>query len=431
MSTPDQLGLYIAYGALTTMALVPIYAGSFASLKTMKRPDNAPKPKPSLSPLDDSDEEEQTTETLTTNDALLFPLIASCALFSLYLMYRYVDERYLNYAIAVYFSIVGCLALTKTSLLAFKNIVPLSCLKGVEKYKVSLSKSGKRVSHVSFTMIHIALAVVSVGFTAYYTVTKHWIASNVFGLSFSINALQLLSLGSFATGMSLLAGLFFYDIFWVFGTEVMVSVARNFDAPIKVLWPRDAIAYFSGDAAATGFSMLGLGDIVIPGAYVALCLHFDRHMSWKRNPVGNFRSTDFPKPYFTACYVAYFIGLATTMAVMHVFHAAQPALLYLSPACILSSLLTAAVRGELKELFSFSTEEKEEERDKKQVVETIEIETEHTVETHELKTTEYFEEHIELSGDEDLVGLEEDAEDEDEKPKSSEKKNKKKGGKKK
>lgn len=35
-----------------------------------------------------------------------------------------------------------------------------------------------------------------------------------------------------------LKGLFFYDIFWVFFTPVMVSVAKNFDAPIKLLFPR-------------------------------------------------------------------------------------------------------------------------------------------------------------------------------------------------
>jgi minor histocompatibility antigen H13 len=29
--------------------------------------------------------------------------------------------------------------------------------------------------------------------------------------------------------------LFFYDIFWVFGTEVMVTVAKNLDGPIKLL----------------------------------------------------------------------------------------------------------------------------------------------------------------------------------------------------
>ena len=34
------------------------------------------------------------------------------------------------------------------------------------------------------------------------------------------------------------AGLFFYDVFWVFFTPVMVSVAKNFEAPIKLLFPR-------------------------------------------------------------------------------------------------------------------------------------------------------------------------------------------------
>jgi hypothetical protein len=33
------------------------------------------------------------------------------------------------------------------------------------------------------------------------------------------------------------SGLFFYDIFWVFFTPVMVSVAKSFDAPIKVSIP--------------------------------------------------------------------------------------------------------------------------------------------------------------------------------------------------
>lgn len=44
----------------------------------------------------------------------------------------------------------------------------------------------------------------------------------------------MLSLDSFKTGGILLVGFFFYDIFWVFFTPVMVSVAKSFDAPIKV-----------------------------------------------------------------------------------------------------------------------------------------------------------------------------------------------------
>lgn len=52
---------------------------------------------------------------------------------------------------------------------------------------------------------------------------------------------------------------------------------------------------------------------------------------------------------------------------MHTFKAAQPALLYLSPACILSVLAVAAVRREMSELWSFADgdeEEKEKSSDK-------------------------------------------------------------------
>jgi hypothetical protein len=40
---------------------------------------------------------------------------------------------------------------------------------------------------------------------------------------------------------------------------LQVTVAKSFDAPIKLLFPRDVFA------AEFKFSMLGLGDIVIPG----------------------------------------------------------------------------------------------------------------------------------------------------------------------
>jgi hypothetical protein len=49
-----------------------------------------------------------------------------------------------------------------------------------------------------------------------------------------MQGIEMLSLGSFKIGAILLAGLFVYDIFWVFFTPVMVSVAKSFDAPIKV-----------------------------------------------------------------------------------------------------------------------------------------------------------------------------------------------------
>ena len=45
--------------------------------------------------------------------------------------------------------------------------------------------------------------------------------TDILALSFSHNALSLLKLDSFKTGCVLLSGLFLYDIWWVFGTEVV------------------------------------------------------------------------------------------------------------------------------------------------------------------------------------------------------------------
>ncbi len=47
--------------------------------------------------------------------------------------------------------------------------------------------------------------------------------------------------------------------------------AKSFDAPIKLLFPR---ALEEGSKTMP-FSMLGLGDIVIPGIFVALVLRYD------------------------------------------------------------------------------------------------------------------------------------------------------------
>ena len=67
----------------------------------------------------------------------------------------------------------------------------------------------------------------------------------------------------------LLTLLFFYDIFFVFGTDVMLTVAKGINAPIKLMFPKDY------SLEKPQYSILGLGDIVIPGIFVSLCLRFD------------------------------------------------------------------------------------------------------------------------------------------------------------
>lgn len=91
--------------------------------------------------------------------------------------------------------------------------------------------------------------------------------------------------------------------------------------------------------------MLGLGDIVIPGLFVALCLKFDvdRNISRKVKTLKQFALT-----YFTTAFIGYIVGIVATFAAMYIFDHPQPALLFLVPTCTLSVLILSIVKGDLE-----------------------------------------------------------------------------------
>ncbi|VDD95739.1 unnamed protein product [Enterobius vermicularis] len=188
------------------------------------------------------------------------------------------------------------------------------------------------------------LACLSVGIS--HVLKRHWITNDLIGVAFSIYGIENLHLASFKAGTALLAGLFIYDVFWVFATDVMTTVARGIDAPILLQFPQDI---YRAGWAADKYAMLGLGDIVIPGIFIALLRRFD-HRIVSKNGTGKSRY------YFLATVFAYALGLSITMIVMHIFKAAQPALLYLVPACLLIPLALAAARGEALELWNYCEE---------------------------------------------------------------------------
>lgn len=193
------------------------------------------------------------------------------------------------------------------------------------------------VFRLEFNVIDIGLCGVAVVVGIVYFITKHWILNNVFGGCFAFTAIELISLQSIPVGCILLLGLFFYDIFWVFGTDVMVTVAKSFEAPIKLVFPMD---FLESGIYGTNFSLLGLGDIVLPGIFVALLCRYDA----RQHP-------DRRRLYFIVSFVAYIIGLVATIVVMHSFKAAQPALLYLVPACLGLPLTTALLKGEISDMW--------------------------------------------------------------------------------
>jgi len=327
-STPE--GMAIAYGSLVIMACLPIFFGAFRSIKSyeeMKKQGEKTGEKP---------------ETMTQKDAMMFPIIASCALCGLYFFFKVFSKEYINLLLSGYFFVLGVFALAHMAgprmSRIFAPFVPLEHFRFVFTRGSGVVEN-EEIFKYEFTTHDLITLTLSTIIGVWYLLKKHWIANNLFGLAFAVNGVELLHLNNVMTGVILLAGLFIYDIFWVFGTDVMVTVAKSFEAPIKLVFPQDLLEHGLG---ATNMAMLGLGDIVIPGIFIALLLRYDQSLKRKSNF------------YFLVTFIAYFLGLLTTIGVMHVFKHAQPALLYLVPACLGTPLFFALVRGDISSMFQYA-----------------------------------------------------------------------------
>lgn len=288
-------------------------------------------------------------EVISSADAYKFPFIGSAALFGLYFAFKYFDKDTVNLVMSLYFSVAGVFTLT-SSFSKFVSIILTSTTK--YGFKTKLPLLGEL--NCLFTFAELVCLVLSIIFSVFYFKTKHYLMNNILGISFCIQSIERISIGSYKIGSILLIGLFFYDIFWVFGTDVMVTVAKSFDGPIKLLFPR--VLPNLAEGIKGEFSLLGLGDIVIPGLFVALLLRLDAVRSGVALKTAE--TTAFFKPYFMTNIVCYALGLVCTVGIMYFFHAAQPALLYLVPACLGGSLAVGMARGELSVLFSYDEETK-------------------------------------------------------------------------
>jgi len=318
--------LFIAYSAIMSMALLPIYVGSYLSLHRKKN-------------RKEGDPQE---ESMTKKDAYMFPVIGSGVLFGLYILFRLFSKEYVNLLLTAYFLFFGFYSLAETFVPILEKIHP--SLRDLPTNSFSFRLPWKDVAfNIEYNNTIFLSWFLSGASIVWYATTKNWLANNLLGLSFSVQGVSLISLGSYQVGCILLGGLFFYDIFWVFGTDVMVTVAKSFEAPIKLVFPKSLFA------EQYAFTMLGLGDIVIPGIFIALLLRYDAHRA-RQKP-------RFPTPYFRSTFLGYFVGLLTTFLVMHIFQAAQPALLYLVPACLGFSTIQAFLLGDFHDLYAYSEEE--------------------------------------------------------------------------
>ncbi|KAH7577942.1 hypothetical protein JRO89_XS01G0318800 [Xanthoceras sorbifolium] len=166
------------------------------------------------------------------------------------------------------------------------------------------------------------------------------------GIALIITVLQIVRVPNLKVGTILLSCAFFYDIFWVFVSKwwfhesVMIVVARGDRSgedgiPMLLKIPRMFDPW-------GGYSVIGFGDIILPGLLVAFSLRYD----WlsKRN----LRSG-----YFLWAMSAYGLGLLITYVALNLMDGhGQPALLYIVPFTLGTFLTLGKQRGELKTLWT-------------------------------------------------------------------------------
>ncbi|MBN3317161.1 SPP2B protein, partial [Atractosteus spatula] len=174
-----------------------------------------------------------------------------------------------------------------------------------------------------------------------------WVLQDTLGIAFCLYMLKTIRLPTFKACTLLLTVLFVYDVFFVFitpfftksGESIMVEVAAgpsdsstHEKLPMVLKVPRLNSSPLA--LCDRPFSLLGFGDILVPGLLVAYCHRFDIQMQSSRI-------------YFVACTIAYGVGLLITFVALALMQMGQPALLYLVPCTLLTSLAVALWRREL------------------------------------------------------------------------------------
>ncbi|KAJ8601793.1 hypothetical protein CTAYLR_006816 [Chrysophaeum taylorii] len=354
-----MVGVIVATHLASTFVVIPVplnvvvtasaivYLGAARSLKFLLE-----------KPITESDAKRKRREEsvrLSSGDAMRFPLIGSVFLVTTYLLIKLFGRHLLNLLLTLYFAAFGAVVVES----AFESEIldlpwvqardwPVCVGALVAVRPAILAKFVGTSIDLRLTAPQAACWVLSCGMIASYAFTKHWLLNNAIATSLAVSALESISVGSFRNAAIMLSGLFVYDIYWVFGTEVMVTVAKGIDGPIKFLFVRSL--------DGPNFSMLGVGDVVVPGLLVALLLRYDARNADHDGSRGDVLVGTFDAPYFRATMLAYVAGLATTLYVMYAFDAAQPALLYLVPSVLGAALLRAALSANLKHLVAYSEE---------------------------------------------------------------------------
>ena len=216
---------------------------------------------------------------LHSKQAMMLPLGASFSLLMMFLFFDYLQLFFSTFtAIMAFFSIY----------LLTHDVIPyLFCCIRSKILKNS-------------TLHNTITTIFSLLLTSFWILTSHWLIMDILGAALCVMMITFLRIPNLKTGTILLVGLLVYDVFWVFGTSylfnrnVMLEMAtKNSKNPVRIvidkvvkIEPNGALDrhitkelvlpgklifpnYDFERNMMVGYSMLGLGDIVMPGIIIA------------------------------------------------------------------------------------------------------------------------------------------------------------------
>ncbi|CAI9588872.1 unnamed protein product [Staurois parvus] len=223
-------------------------------------------------------------QTIDSTQALFLPIGASV---SLLVMFFFFDS------VQVVFTI--CTAVLATIAFAFLLLPMCQYLTRPcsPQNKISFGCCGR------FTVAELLSFSLSVMLVLIWVLTGHWLLMDALAMGLCVAMIAFVRLPSLKVSCLLLSGLLIYDVFWVFfsayifNSNVMVKVATQpADNPLDVLSrklhlgpnvgrdvPRLSLPGKLVFPSSTGshFSMLGIGDIVMPGLLLCFVLRYDNY----------------------------------------------------------------------------------------------------------------------------------------------------------
>ncbi|XP_052021339.1 signal peptide peptidase-like 2B isoform X4 [Apodemus sylvaticus] len=313
--------------AVGTVALGGYWAGSHDVKKYMKhKRDDGP--------------EKQEDEAVDVTPVMICVFVVMCC-FMLVLLYYFYDR--------LVYVIIGIFCLASATGL-YSCLAP--CVRKLPFCTCRVPDNNLPYFHKRPQARMLLLALFSVTVSVVWGVFRNedqwaWVLQDALGIAFCLYMLKTIRLPTFKACTLLLLVLFIYDIFFVFitpfltksGNSIMVEVATgpsnsstHEKLPMVLKVPRLNTSPLS--LCDRPFSLLGFGDILVPGLLVAYCHRFDIQVQSSRI-------------YFVACTIAYGLGLLVTFVALVLMQRGQPALLYLVPCTLLTSCTVALWRREL------------------------------------------------------------------------------------